>query len=226
MKKLSRQWLWTALLIVAPLATSGCTPGSIGFLMALGQDALVAPECPLAKPGKEIKVVVVADAGMKFEPELNDVDKHLSARLVETLRESYKVSKEKVEVVPAFKVEAFKQRQLDWRNVSPQEIGKHFGADYVINLDIIRMSLFEEKTRQLYRGRAEICVKVLEMNAPEGEGVKFSKDFICPEYPRVSPVDVGGLSVSIFREQFLRVVAEEISHSVSSYPAERKHNMR
>jgi len=225
MKTPSRRWLGAALLVGAALAVTGCSTASLGFLLMMGQDPKVTPDCPLAERGKEVKVVVIADAGSNYSPELGEIDRLLSAKLVEILRERFKVNKEKVEVVPTFKVDAFRQRQLDWRSLSAQEIGKHFGADYVINLDIAKVSLYEEKSQQtLYRGRAEIAVKVINVKAPEGEGEKFSRDYVCPEYPKAYPVEAT-ISVGIFRTQFVSYVAEELSRYFAAFPAERRYDM-
>jgi hypothetical protein len=217
--------LWSALLVGAALTANGCTPGSLGYLLTLGQDMKIPPQFALAESGKEVKVVIVADAGMNFSPELSDIDKLLATRFIEVLGERCKANKENVKIVPAYKVDAYRQRQLDWRSVSAQAIGKYFGADYVINLDISKISLFEEKTRQLYRGRAEIAVKVIKVNEPDGEGLKYQSDYVCPEYPRTYPVDAT-LSIGIFRSQFLAYVAEELSRYFTAYPSEKKYEMR
>jgi hypothetical protein len=229
MNKASRRWLAAALLVGAALAANGCTPTSLGYLLMLGQDPMIDPMCPLTdkdNKNKEVKVVIIVDGGVNFSPELAQVDQVLATKLADILRERCKTNKEKVTVVPSFKVEAFRQRQRDWRSLSAQEIGKHFGADYVINLDIGKMSLYEEKSRSsFYRGRAEIAIKVIKVNAPEGEGLYYSKEYVCQEYPRAYPVETTSFGVGVFRQQFLNHVAEELSREFTAYPSERKYDM-
>jgi hypothetical protein len=218
--------LAAALLVGTALAANGCSPGSLGALLMLGQDPKIEAECKLADSRKEIKVVVVVDGGMNFSPELGQIDHQLASKLTDVLRERFKANNERVSVVPSYKVEAFRQRQLDWRGLSAQEIGKHFDADYVINLDITKISLYLEKSASsFYRGRAEIAVKVLAINAPDGEGLKFSKDYVCQEYPRSRPIETSEIGVGIFRAQFLNHVSQELSRYFTAYPSEKKYEM-
>jgi hypothetical protein len=205
----------------------GCSPGALGALLMLGQDFKVQPKCDLAKSRQDVKVVVVADAGLNFTPEVAHVDKILATKLADVLSQRYKENKDRITVVPSFKVEAYRQSKLDWRTLSAQEIGKHFDADYVINLDIAKISLYMEKSAaSFYRGQAEIAVKVIDVKAPDGEGLKFSEDYVCQEYPRAAPVETTSISVGIFRAQFLNHVAGEISHYFAAYPSEKRFDMR
>jgi hypothetical protein len=226
MARSSCRWPWAALFVGWVFVVTGCNPAALTYLLMLGEEPKIAAECPLYKDRKEAKVAIVADAGVNYSPELGQVDRQLSERLADVLRERFKANGEKVTIIPPHKVFAFKERQRDWRTMSLQEIGKHFEADYVINLDISSMGLFEEKSRSsFYRGRTEISVKVVNVNKPEGEGLEWGRDYVCQEYPRAFPVETTSMSLGTFRGQFINYVAESLSHYFTSYPSEQKYKM-
>ena len=67
-------------------------------------------------------------------------------------------------MVSASKVDEFKNRHADWRTMPLDEIGSHFNADYVIDLEINKLSLYEVGSyNQIYRGRTEISINLCDV---------------------------------------------------------------
>jgi hypothetical protein len=67
---------------------------------------------------------------------------------------------------PAY-VQSWIEEHPDYGDVS--EIGRHFEADYVIEIEIADFSLYEENSDELLRGRTEAYVSVVDM-LPDGTG--------------------------------------------------------
>src|SRR5262249_158792 len=139
------------------------------------------------------------------------VDRELSRMVAMQLQEGFKKNEEKVAIVPISQVEKYKDEHPNWHSMDSEEIGKHFRADYVINLEINSISLYEPgSSNTLYRGRTSISVNVADVHSPS-EGPKFSHEYIC-EYPRArGPVPAGDSNPAQFRQLFLTVVARELS---------------
>jgi hypothetical protein len=100
--------------------------------------------------------------------------------------------------------------------LSRQEIGKKLQADFVINLEINSISLYEKGSfNSLFRGKTEIMVTCIDANKPHNE--VFQKIY-SREYPGArGPIDAGSSSVLEFRTQFLSVISQEIAHYFLPY---------
>ena len=67
------------------------------------------------------------------------------------LQAAFKPNKEKVTVIASNKVERYKDSHPDWQAISAVAIGKHFRADYVIELEVESVSLYEGSGQQLLK---------------------------------------------------------------------------
>lgn len=199
-------------------STLGCSPGLLGLLL---MDDKAPPEYKLASKDKEITVAVACQFATPAitRTELMPSDTELSERLIAALRKRFAENKEKVKLVASSKVRALQQRQgtID----SPIEIGKQLKADYVINLDINHLELYEPASSQmLFRGNTDITVTVYNLMAQnDGEPITWDKSYR-REFPNGYPTPASDTSVIQFRTQFLNRVAEDLSNLFASHPAE------
>jgi hypothetical protein len=211
-------WLLPGFILVAVLCT-GCNVLSIPFFLMMGMDPQREPECRLAAKDREVKVVVLAySSGVETRPEFIRVDRDLSRLLAQWLQKGFKDNKEKVTLVSPSKVEKFKDDHPNWETMNLEEIARHFEADYVINLEVESLSLYEKGSgNQLYLGRAAIGVSVVDMNQP-GEGAIFQKMYTC-QYPEVrGPIPVSDKPVQQFRLEFLMYIAKHLSWYFTAHP--------
>ncbi len=228
----SRRWTLFALLVL-PLATVvGCNPGSLAFLLR-GDDPKAAPLMHRIAPDdkdkdteKEVSVVILAVAGLETRSELIRADRELENLLVLALREGCKQNREKVKVVSPSKVQDFKSENPDWRKWDPEEVGKHFKADWVVWLEMGALSLYEKgSSNQLYRGRAEINVTLVDVNsASEQPKLKTYSD-IYPGEARPA-VEVGETNPAAFRQAFLTHVADQLSWYFTAHSTEKEHDCK
>lgn len=218
-------WFWPGLLLVALLGI-GCGPQSMAFVAQrlFGADDEQPPTLKKIASGdkdKEVKVVILAYCGLETRPEFITADQELSGMLAMVLQESYKRNKQKVTLVPAGQVKKYKDNHPNWY-LDLNQVGKHFDADYVIYLQIESLSLYEQgSANQLYRGRSDIQVSLLDMHDPDGYQVN---SHFRSEYPRTNPVSVDDRNGREFLQSFLQDVARHLSWYFSPHPVEQEYD--
>jgi hypothetical protein len=200
-------------LIAAAVACFGCNMLSLPFFLMTGMDPKHEPKCRLSTDDKdqEVKVLVLASKSLETRPEFLRVDRELASLMVRQLQQAYKENKENVTLIPAPKVEKYKDEHPNWRAMDVREIGRHFKADYVINLEINSLSMYEKgSANTLYRGHADVSIKVVDVRKGEDEPI-YDEEYTC-EFPRTrGPISVDDNSAQQFRQLFLGQVARELS---------------
>jgi hypothetical protein len=210
---------WLAGLLGATLG-AGCDPGSMMYFLL--PEAKEDPELRrLASDDKkkEVKVVILTYAALEPRAEFVQADRQLAELLAKNLNELYKTNQEKVTVVPPRRVEEYKNTHPSRRGYDPAEVGQHFGADYVIYIEMNKLSLFEHGcSDMLLRGRADLLVSVVDVKSPDE--TPDSRDFTCV-YPSESKGAIDASmenSPSQFRQAFLGYVARRLSYYFAAHP--------
>lgn len=92
----------------------------------------------------------------------------------------------------------------------PEELGKGVGATHVIQIDLTNFTLYEKSSHQLYRGRSQGMIFVVEMdkNKEHGEQV-YSKELISM-FPLAVPRSTQDIGRDAFKGQYLTRLSEEI----------------
>lgn len=222
----SRRSLTIGLCVLALVCGAGCNVLSLPFFILGPEPKVPAQLRRLATDDKEqeVTVVVLAVNGLETRTELIRADRELEAQVVSALRAGCKYNEENVKVVSPTKVQEFKSEHPDWRKWGPEEIGKHFKADWVVWLEIGSMSLYEKgSNNQLYRGRAEVNVSLVDVNNPE-EPAK--QKFFSGSYPGDGrpAVEAGDSNPSAFRQAFLAHMAEQISWYFTAHPTSKDYS--
>lgn len=215
--------LWLAASLLTVFA-AGCNPGAITMLLLPFMDDKVPPKCKLSKKKEETTVVIytsfpAGERSLDMEP----VSRELADALSVTLKKRLVANKEKVTIVSPAKVQSYKNGRLG-KPIDDTEIGEHFKADYVVNLEIANLTLYEHRSKHLFRGNTEITVTVTDMNAGEGENRIFSEIYRTA-YPSAGPIDAGGSSPTVFRAAFLNKVSRDISRWFAAFPKDERMDM-
>jgi hypothetical protein len=213
MSTAARRWRLTGLLVLAAALASACNlPAMIYFMVPHG-DPREKPELlalEQKEKGKEAKVVILAYSGIETRPEFITADRDLVALLTQQLQQNFKEDNKKVKIVPPAKVQEFKNNHPDWQT-DLTRVGKHFGADYVISVEIGSLTMYETGSQDtLYYGRASMEVSVLDMSKPDESPSPML--FTC-EYPKSRgpiPVD-GSTPVRGFYMAFMKHIAKHLS---------------
>jgi len=220
-----RRWRLAALLLGAAVCGIGCNPATLSYFLLFGKEDKNDPDCQIAAKDKEIKLVIVAAySGLETRPELVQTDHELAERLTQALDKRFAENKEKVKIVTASQVKQFQNKHPDWREWTMHDIGKHFGADYVLSMEINAMSLYEKGSfNRLYRGQTEIALIVTDMSKPAGEDKKWD-GFYTTTYPGArGPIEAEGSGVVQFRTLFLNHIAKELSKKFAAYPNDERY---
>jgi len=224
-RALKHPWRLAGLFVAAFALTLGCNPiQTIGYFCA--PDSIEPPTCPLAVKGKDVKVLLIAaHAGpLPSDPALMRSDWDLNARLTHLLEDHYKENNDRVKVIPPSQVKNYMNSHPRWRELPPQEVGKHFDADWVINLEIMSISLFDRASANFfYHGNAEIQVTVTDVHKPVGEGGVFEESYQL-EYPKSHPLERGEMSVPRFREKFVDRIAKDLARYFAAHPPRDKYD--
>jgi hypothetical protein len=223
----SRRWGWIVILLGGLAWVSiGCNPQSLSMIMMPWTDNKAAPEYKLFSDKKTIKLVILANfrlEGRSMPQEIVPAEHELAESVSQFFNKRCLENKQKIEIVSHMKVRDFQVKDPD---ANPIEIGKHFKADYVLELDINSLSVYAKIQPKMFKGSAEIEANLYKMDAKEGEYKVFTKN-IASEYP-VSrpPVEANGASPVPFRRAFITELGREISRLFIPFDPEEKKMMK
>ena len=207
--------------LVAGLS-AGCNVMALPFFLLPGMEPKHEARCKLVPHDKErgTRVVILSSSGLETRPEFLHVDRELSRLLYMQLEEGFKKNKERIGLVAISQVEKYKEDYPNWHSRSPEEIGKHFSADYVIDLELNALTLYEPgSTNTLFRGHAEISLDVVDVHKA-ANGPIYREEYTI-DYPRArGPIPASESNAPQFRQRFLSVVARELSWRFTAHLVE------
>lgn len=223
MNRITRRGVWARWAVYGTLLAVlavGCNPLSLFAFMFAREDKRPAPH-PLAfdkdgpkKDKDEVVVLLLAHQAATPSTGFVTADRELVDRLARTLPELAKENKDKrkVRVISSTQVDKFKMANPRWKDMSAGEIGQKLGADFVLDIYLDKMRLYQPNSaNSIYEGRADVTVAIHEVK-PEGGELKNEYALTCA-YPRagVSIRDASSVSESEFKKLFLDNLATEIA---------------
>ena len=208
--------LFVGLLVLA--AGGGCSPIQLISILSHGRNGSeVPPDHPLLPHLEEdedeedasIKVVTLVTIPGSAPSEFIGSHRTLAAYFQKHLKTSYESREKKIELVPQSEVEDYLNGNPDVRVVSPAQLGRHFRADYVIDVELTGLQMFEPGTIQLFQGKADVSVVVHDIVDGDLEFPPF--DYVS-RYPKVAPQMRGfETTTTTFRQKFLMNMARELA---------------
>ena len=220
----TRFWLRWSLLGLAFLSafSIGCSPATIAMALMPWTSNNVDPEYKLFAKDKEITLVMLVNfAQPPFDPDHVAIQSEFPNHLAQFFRKRCQENKHKIKIVAQTEVRS-KQEDLQARGTyTPIEVGKHFKADYVLELNIQSCSLYEKNHYpKAYRGTAEIAIDLYKIGATDED--EFHKDMRF-EFPGLrGPIDAGTMNAAAFRRLFLNKVARDVSKLFIAFPNEER----
>jgi len=166
---------------------------------------------------KENKVMILTYMKLDLRPEFLQADKEIAYFLERNLKELCEANKEKISIIPTKKVEDYKNNHPDWQEKDPEDIGKHFKADYVIYLEVNSLSMYESGSGgTLYRGKADITVSLVDVKNPDDSRPAQPFTAVFPrEMKAITPNDK---SPAEFRTMFLEYLGKRLSWKFTAHP--------
>lgn len=164
------------------------------------------------KDKKEIRIAVLTYRSRSLSPELISAERTLANMVVSTMQAGFEKNKERVTVLPVSDVDKFKQENDDWRAMDAADIAKKLNVDFIFNLELEALSIYEPGTRNLFRGHCRIAVTVIDedKNAKKPELIvhPFTSEYPNGGLPIAADVD---MTAEKFINQFMSKVAIELT---------------
>ncbi len=223
MSVISRRLAVMALLAGVAGLGAGCDLGSLAyFVMPESREPAKLKDLASTDKKKNPRVVILTWAGVEMRSDFIHVDLELSNMLAAQLTELTRDNDEKLTIISSRKVEEYKNAHTNWCSQDLTEIGRYFDADYVINLEIDALSMYEPRSNNtLFRGRAQISISLLDVKHPDDTPARVPFTTTYPSEAR-GPVSVGfDDNPATFRQAFLTHTAKQLSYYFTRYA---KHN--
>jgi hypothetical protein len=225
-KETSRyRWRW-ALPVFGLLTwlSLGCSPQSLSMLMKPFGSDRADPKFKMFTSDKEVNLVILTNFTQPdLRPETAPIETELAEKVTQFVQSRCQENKHKVKIVPSAQVRSYMLKQLADGEFSPVEAGKHFKADFVLDLEIQSCELYEKKShRQLYNGKAEIGVRLYKMHVKDGDRKVFSEDYHGAYPGELGPKDASSMTTTQFRGIFLNIMARDISKMFIAYPDQER----
>lgn len=129
------------------------------MLMAENQTEKVPAEFAKVQ-NKKVAIVVWAEAGTLFQ------FPHMRVELASQVAYQMDQHLKTTTLVPPQNIADYQARNPNWDAVSPSEIGRQYGADYVIFIELLDYSTREPRTPGLFHGKAKASVVVHDVADP------------------------------------------------------------
>lgn len=208
----ARRAVWGTLAVVA---AAGCNPlATLAFLTH--KDTPKPAKYPLfpkdekGKEKEEVAVVVFVHpaTGSGQDYVFAGAEGVIASELSKRMPEMAKEVKKKVAVVPPKEVNRYKMRNPQWALTPAPTRGKELRADYVLDVTLKNMTLFQPGSlKQLYEGRAEVVVEFWDVREG-GEPEHYIHPFA---YPKDTVLDATSIPVGTFKKAFLERLAVEVA---------------
>jgi hypothetical protein len=209
-------------LTLAAVLTFGCSPLQTAAFL-LHKDDKVPPQYPIRpaegpkkEKEEEISILVLTTKGAGIPQQFAGLDRELASVLAKKLPEAAKENKDKLTVIPPAQLDKFKIANPTWRTLHPSQIGQKLGADYVLDITVSHVGLYQPQSAELiYEGRAEVDVGVYEVAAGAGEPRhRYTLQHL---YPKTGMIGTTDLPLSQFKQRFLETLTLDVIHKHLEY---------
>ncbi len=214
-----RRAVWGAFLVVLAIGCNPITTASFLLHSPKKQPAEVAlkphKDPTTGKLKDEVRVVVLcgmSSAGSGADAmAFAGADRELASLITKKFPGAltYYECKEKIVVVSTAQVDKFKMSNPGWKTMHPAAIGRKLGADYVLDVHLGRMQVYEPgSANMIYQGLAEVSVDVYDSTAKDREPT--NKHVHSFKYPRGPVEPAEGKPLSRFKLEFMDTLATEL----------------
>lgn len=210
--KWAKRGVW---LTLAAVLAIGCNPITLPFVLLRTEAKIPAPyplrpaEGPKKDKEEEIKVLVLASmAPGSITSEFAGADREVAAAIAKLLPEVGKANKETFTVISQRTLDTFKTQNPNWRSMRAGTIGKRLGADYVIELSLSGLQMYQPGAlNNIYEGKAELNVEVADTATTSGESkYRYVQPVLYPGFPK----SVDTMPPAQFRIEFVNKLAQVV----------------
>jgi hypothetical protein len=200
--------LIVALAVLAVTAATGCATivGLYAVLQPFGPP-MVEARFPLA--GKRV-VLLVSPTQQLLWSHPDDM-----TRLAAELWREMDQNVEEIRLVELALVRDLQDRREDFDSMTRADVGKHFKADYVLEIEVTEYTLMKSDVDMILRGHIFGAIRVADV-ADRGK-VAFT-DLLDHTYPKGQPELLGETELATFTRRFLKRVGKQIAWRFHDHP--------
>jgi hypothetical protein len=146
------------------------------------------------------------------QTEFLGADGQLAEALAKQMQAQCEANQEKVTIVPWLKVKEYLSRRPNWRvDLEPDRAGEDFHADYVIVLDVSKLSLYEPGSHNtIYRGVADLTVLLADVKHPDEPVEQRELHFTYPSEARPVEADMD-TPPPVFKKRFFEYLGKRLA---------------
>jgi hypothetical protein len=225
---------WARCVVLCILAATlpiGCNPFATYSNIGPQPEPIKQADYPLVfkdgpKKGKDVVVAVFVSSTPEIRKEFEGCEGQLVSDTAKRLQEMARENKQKLVVLDPTLVNKFKKKNPTWNSMYPNQWGKELGVDYVLDIHLNKMSLYQPGSQnQFYEGQTEVAVDVYDVDA----GIAEPKyNYVYPfKYSQTGVANATSIPLIRFKYDFLDHLAAElamkhVAHKVDSEIADDK----
>ncbi|UCG31677.1 MAG: hypothetical protein JSU68_08410 [Phycisphaerales bacterium] len=126
---------------------------------------------------------------------------------------------EDVTTVSSRHVEDYVSKRLDG-TTDPPIAGRHFDADVVVYLELLRYRMRLPNTPNLYRGEIEASVVVFDLGTALGEPERYELSGVSVQHPEGAPVSIYNTTEQKLRKETSEIFAQKVALKFKSHRVE------
>jgi hypothetical protein len=207
------------LLVGAIVAGAGVGCNTTALMMLTEKDGgKRRPEFPFPAKGdaKTVTVAIIPSADSNLGVDFAGVERELATllnkKLVEATKDQRMVAP--IKVVELRDVEKYTNAHPDWQVNSPGLLGKPLGADYVVDMRVNRISMYDPSFgREAYVGQATVTVAVYDAADPDRPMYEYV-------HPSHQPAKDTSSSSIQYRQWFVDRLATELCRRHTPHQSE------
>ncbi len=195
---------WTFLALGAAMLSTAAGCGlfaTFATIVTNGKDKAAEYTKNDGLEGKTVAVVCREIGTSSFE------NAHVPANLAEAVAALLQQNVKHIKIIDPREVANWTDNNSN-RDQSYAEIGKNLDADVVVGIDLEDFRLRDGPT--LYRGKAQVTLRVVDLKDPEMGESHWSKRIPQVQYPWLTPVPAD-VELAQFRREFIGELAKQIA---------------
>lgn len=186
-------------------------------LAFVGQHRRIVPPEFDKLPGQRVVVLVWTDPSTLFD--YPHAQFELASYINDKLETELLTRKLDAEFVDPRDVIDFLQRNRATQ-VEPAEVGRHFDADYVVYVEVVRFQMRDPAHPQFLRGRIDASVTVHDVRADSDQLRRYELTPVENIYPEGGPIPLSATNSALLREATYRGFAERVARKFYEYKIE------
>lgn len=180
------------------------------------QQKIVSPEFDKLPESRAV-VLVWTDPSTLFD--YPHAQFELASYVEDKLQTELATRKSNTRFVDARDVLDYVQRNRQAR-IDPQAVGRHFDADYVIYVEVVRFQMRDPDHPQFLRGRLDASIAVYDVRAESDELARYELTGVQCVHPEGGPVPLTATNSALLREATYRAFAEQVARKFYEHKIE------